>query len=46
MRLEKMVISEAEWNELFGESDDEEVFVGFAAENEEGCESYRVNGCG
>ena len=34
---EKMVISEAKWNELFGESDDEEEFMGLiGAESEEG----------
>ena len=33
------MISEAKWNELFGESDDKEDFVGFDAESGEGCES-------
>ena len=28
---QEMVISEANWNELFGESDDEEEFMGFDA---------------
>ena len=35
---EKMVISEAKWNELFGDSDDEEEFKEFDAESEERCE--------
>ena len=30
----KMVISEAEWNELFGERDDEEELVGFDSESQ------------
>ena len=48
MNQKKMVISEDMWNELFGGRDDEEEFVGFDAESEEGCDSdcYRVRGCG
>ena len=45
IRPVKMVISEAEWNGLFGESDDEEEFVGFDAEIEEGCKSGICGWC-
>ena len=34
---DKMV--DQEWNELFGERDNEEEFMGFDDESEEGCES-------
>ena len=37
MNQEMMMISKV--NELFGESDDEEEFMGFDAECEKGCES-------
>ena len=36
------MISEAKWNELFGESDDEEEFVGFDAESGEGRGCYKL----
>ena len=45
IRPVKMMISEAEWNALFGESDDEEEFVGFDAEIEEGCKSGICGWC-